>query len=70
MRDTLPWWTPFKSWIAGKRYACIMLQPSREMLESVPEFLASAKNVIIDSTWSFEVGFKWTAWGCLLHGLM
>ncbi|KAK1925132.1 hypothetical protein DB88DRAFT_488047 [Papiliotrema laurentii] len=54
LRDTLPWWTPFKSWIAGKRYACIMLQPSREMLESVPEFLASAKNVIIDSTWSFE----------------
>lgn len=54
LRDTIPAWVPFKSWVAGKRYECIMLQPTKEIMDSIPEFLKSIDKVIVDSTWDFS----------------
>lgn len=34
-----------------------MFQPSKEMYETIPRFLESAKEVKIDSVWSFDVSF-------------
>lgn len=55
LRDFLPAWTPFRSWVVGTRYRCINLAPTRDIIDTIPEFLAGADKVIIDSIWKFPV---------------
>jgi hypothetical protein len=54
LNDYLPSYFPFKSWIANKRYACIIMQPSADMLDTVPRFMESAGNVLIEGVFEFE----------------
>jgi len=54
LHDYVPDWLPFRSWVAGKRYACIMLDNEPKILDTVPAFLESAGQVTIDSTFKFE----------------
>ena len=56
LTDYLPTWLPLRGWMVGRRYACIVLAPKKEYLETVPAFLASGHEAIVDSTFKFEVG--------------
>ena len=41
-----------------------MMQPTKEMYETIPRFLESAKEVKIDSVWNFDVSpIIWPARG-------
>ncbi|ORY29984.1 hypothetical protein BCR39DRAFT_530449 [Naematelia encephala] len=53
LTDLLPNWLPCKSWIAGKRYACISLDQKTSYLDTIPVFLQRGGKVIIDSTFPF-----------------
>ena len=56
--DFLPWWTPLRSLIAGKRYVCILLEASVEQFESIPTFIEKGGQIILDSVYSFEVSVE------------
>jgi hypothetical protein len=54
LNDYLPSYVPFRSRIANKRYACIIMKPSADMLDTVPRFTESAGNVLIEGIFEFE----------------
>lgn len=51
----IPSWLPLRPWIANKRYQFYLSIPTRQAMETVPEFLAHAKEVVIDEVFDFEV---------------
>jgi hypothetical protein len=55
LHDTLPRWFPLRDWIVNRRYEVYMCSPSTEQFSTIADFYASAKKVVIDSTFSFEV---------------
>jgi hypothetical protein len=55
LHDLLPRWTPLRSLIVNRRYEVYMCSPSTEQFSTIAEFYATAKKVVIDSTFSFEV---------------
>jgi hypothetical protein len=42
-----------------------MFQPSKEMYETIPRFLESAKKVVVDSVWKFDVSAVLGRSGCV-----
>ncbi|CAK9783853.1 unnamed protein product [Cutaneotrichosporon oleaginosum] len=51
LNDYLPRWT--RTW-TGRRYACIMLDPTKEKLETYDKFLTAGGKVMVDGVWGFD----------------
>lgn len=51
LNDYLPRWT--RSW-TGRRYACIMLDATKEKLETYDAFHKAGGKVLVDSVWGFD----------------
>jgi hypothetical protein len=55
LHNFLPSWLPLREWIVNRRYEVYMCSPSTEQFSTIPEFYSAAENVVIDSTYSFNV---------------
>lgn len=54
LHDYIPSWLPGRSWVAGKRYACIRLMPTKEKLESYGWYKEHGGKILIDGVYPFD----------------